>query len=616
MLAGVFKLGHIFKMIPSTVSAGISNSTAFLLLMLTAKQVWGNSWKTGLVAATMVLIFWLWTRLQQRQAALRLVPNVLLAVLTGVTLTVMMGSFTVAQVPAVVQDPFMWIGCGLWHELLNQSHLAHLLLQGLPGTLTLALVMILESFTAHRVLESRFGLRIHANRELVALGGSNLVSALLGGVPYTGSPIRCISNWIAGGRGSQALWVSLMSTGLAVLLLGNWLLAVPAGIVAGLFLLQVPLLIDPMFKNRLLEMLRQRKWRSVGSADLGFWITFVITLAGIFGNLVWACFMGIGLSCLAVLRRVSGSLTSRWAYLDQYRSRRVRSLSEITLLEQATQQVGILQLTGHLFFGNSTRLTQLFDELNPQTRAVVLDVSRVHDVDSSGVGALVWLIRALVDQGLRVILTGEGQTSAYELSSALRAQTGVMLSIDLDRGLEACEEWVLQQSSVAPLKLQRVASADNVLLKDLAADDLTIVLMMLESRELMPGVALFYQFDPADGIWLLEEGMVSILAGGGDGARLATFGPGQFVGEMGFVDGQSRSATACADTSLCVAILSNLSLTNLAQNYPAVALKISLNIARELSLRMRNSTASFSKESTGDTTGWANSELLSTLSRF
>jgi hypothetical protein len=67
---------------------------------------------------------------------------------------------------------------------------------------------------------------------------------------------------------------------------------------------------------------------------------------------------------------------------------------------------------------------------------------------------------------------------------------------------------------------------------------------------------------------------------------------------------------------LCVAILSNLSLTNLAQNYPAVALKISLNIARELSLRMRNSTASFSKESTGDTTGWANSELLSTLSRF
>jgi SulP family sulfate permease len=616
ILAGVFKLGHIFKMIPSTVSAGISNSTAFLLLMLAVNQVWGNSWHAGLVTAVMVLVFWLWTRFQQRLAVLYLVPNVLVAVLIGVILTVSMDTFTGAQAPASVQDQSIWMGFGLWQGLLSQAHLSHLLLQGLPGTLTLALVMILESFTTHSVLESRFGLRIHANRELMALGGSNLVSALLGGAPCTSNTIRSVSNRLAGGRGSLALWVGVALSGLAVLLLGNWLLVVPAGIVAGLFLLQAPLMIDPAFKNRLLEMLRQREWQHTGSTDLGFWITFVITLAGIFGNLIWACFMGIGLSCLAVLRRVSGSLTSRWAYLDQYRSRRVRSLSEITVMEQAPRQVGVLQLTGHLFFGNSTRLTQLLDELETDAHAVVLDVSRVHDVDTSGIGALIWLIKALLERHLFVVLTGDRQTPSLDLRQALGSQTGVTFSIDLDRGLEMCEELVLQCAAVAPVKLQSVLPAANILLKELLADDLTVLLMMLESHELAPGDALFHRFDPADGIWLIEAGMVSILSGSGDASRLATFGPGQFVGEMGFVDGQSRSATALADTHLRASFLSHQSLANLARDYPDAALKIGLNIARELSLRMRNTTTRFKGDTSSDATGWANSELLSALSRF
>jgi SulP family sulfate permease len=179
-----------------------------------------------------------------------------------------------------------------------------------------------------------------------------------------------------------------------------------------------------------------------------------------------------------------------------------------------------------------------------------------------------------------------------------------------------CEELVLQRTDVVPAKLQNVSAANNTLIKELVADDLTVLLMMLEPHELAPGDALFRQFDPADGIWLIEEGMVSILSGGAEASRLATFGPGQFVGEMGFVDGQSRSATALADTRLRASFLSHHSLVNLARDYPDAALKISLNIARELSLRMRNTTVHFKDNTSGEVTGWANSELLSTLSRF
>lgn len=615
LLAGVFKLGHLFKMIPSTVTAGISNSTALLLVWLAGRQLWGNSWGADVVAAVMVVAFWLWSRWQLRSDVLRLVPNVMIAVLLGLAVNSWVGPVLAGQAVVVGTDAIR-SNYGLWPALLNHAHIGHLMVQGLPGAFTLALVMILESFTAMHVMESRFGLRMHANRELMALGGANLVSALVGGVPGTPSPIRCISNRLAGGRGPVALWVAFVMTGLGMLVLSPWLLVLPAGIVAGLFLLQAPLLVDPAFKSRLTESFSKRRWHHDGSADLGFWITAVITLAGFFGNLIWACFLGIGLSCLAVLRRVSHSLTSEWRYLDRYRSRRVRSTSEISVLEQSVHQIGILQLTGHLFFGNSTRLTQLLDELNPQVCAVVVDVSTVDDVDPSGLGALSWLIRALLGQKLMVVLTGNQQTPSVNLRQVLSVQPGVLFSPDLDRGLERCEEFVLQRSPCAPTKLQRVPVASNLLLKGFDDDDLDAAQLMLEPRQLALGAALFHRFDEADGIWLLKEGMVSILSGATDDCRLATFGPGQFVGEMGFVDGHSRSATAVADTPLSAVFLSNQNLLMLARSRPHAALKLTLNIARELSNRTRNSSAKPNEDNNGDVEGWANSRLLSTLSRF
>lgn len=616
LLAGLFRLGNIFKMIPSTVTAGISNSTAAFLLLMALQQVLGNPWQGALVALAMALTFGLWSMLQRILQPLQAVPNVLVALLVGLLLHTLIGPETPSSSTDIQLDG-AWLGVSMWIGLLDEQHLGHLLLIGLPGTLTLALIMILESFTANGVMASRFGLRFHADRELIALGGANLLSAFLGGAPVTGNSLRSLVSWTAGARGPRAAFVGMCMAAIVLILLGPWLLMVPAGIVAGLFIVQAPMMVDTTFKVRLLEMLRTRQWRRQdGAADLGFWITFVITLAGIFGNLIWACFLGIGLSCLAVLRRVSGSLTSHWTYLDQFRSCRVRSLSEITLLEQLLHQVGILQLTGHLFFGNSTRLTQLIDEVHQDARVVVIDVSRVHDVDPSGIAALLWLIRALIERQLKVILTGDQQTACAELQRALASQSGLNFSIDLDRGIELGEEFVLQHSTVAPVKLQSVHVSNNLLLKDLDADDLAAVLELLECRELPMSADLFHRLDEADGIWLLEEGMVSILSGIADTTRLATFGPGQFVGEMGFIDGQPRSATARADTPLRAQYLDYPSLLLLMERRPVAALKISLNIARELSLRMRNSSKRIGITPPNLNSDWLGNQTTGPVSRF
>ena len=616
-LSGVLKLGNIFKMIPSTVTAGIANSTALVLIWLAVKEVLRTSWLTGLAALAMVACVWFWPKAQVRAKALKHIPTLLVALLSGFAMSMAVGSVSHPSTPAVSYS-MGWIAVAQWPSVLANTNVSNLVFLALPGTLTLALVMILESFTATSLMETRVGVRIDASRELRVIGIANLVSALLGGVPSTAASRISITNWLSGGRGVLAAFSSIVFTGTLLVVLGPWLLALPAGIVAGLYVMEAPTLVDPAFKKRLKAMLTQGQWRSEGSADLGFWITFVITVFGYFGSLIWACSVGIALSCLAVLRSVSSKLDAQWAYLDQFRSHRVRSAGELSNLDRCAKRVGVLRLTGHVFFGNSRRLTQMPDELDADTTSVIVDVSQVHIVDTSGLDALGWLIRALLDRKIFVVLTGTQRTPSQELRRAMDSIKGVEARLDLDRGLEFCEEQLLQNSTVIALSPSAVPLADNALLKNLTHDEVTGVLMLGDRRDVPKGDALFRKDTLADGVWLLEEGTVSILSASADEAlssRLATFGPGQFVGEMSLIDGRPRSATVRADSPVRALLLDKHAISALEDRYPSAALHITRNIAHELSHRVRSTSALMTEVHTEKVTEWANSSL-STLSRF
>jgi CRP-like cAMP-binding protein len=152
-----------------------------------------------------------------------------------------------------------------------------------------------------------------------------------------------------------------------------------------------------------------------------------------------------------------------------------------------------------------------------------------------------------------------------------------------------------------------------VLLQDLSAEEIALVLALGEHRQVPKGQALFKRDALADGIWMIEEGMVSILANDSNvSARLSTFGPGQFVGEMGFIDGKTRSATAMADSAVAAFLLTRNAIDTLVREQPATAVKITRNIARELSYRVRSTSALVAEESSEDHSGWHNSTLGST----
>jgi CRP-like cAMP-binding protein len=187
---------------------------------------------------------------------------------------------------------------------------------------------------------------------------------------------------------------------------------------------------------------------------------------------------------------------------------------------------------------------------------------------------------------------------------------GVQHCVDLDRGLEVCEDGVLMNASILAGPLLYHPLGSNGLLTELSDLQISDVLSLGQIRDVPVGEALFHKDEPADGIWLLESGVVSILVGSGpDAVRLATFGPGQFVGEMGFVDGKSRSASAYADTPVRALLLNSQAVAHLIADHPQAALIITRNIARELSQRVRLSSALMADQTADSSAVWADHAL-------
>ena len=118
---------------------------------------------------------------------------------------------------------------------------------------------------------------------------------------------------------------------------------------------------------------------------------------------------------------------------------------------------------------------------------------------------------------------------------------------------------------------------------------------MLTRVELAAGEVLFRRGEPGDRLYVIAQGSISILADVDEGVasahRLASFGPGVVFGETAMLDRGGRSAGAAADEHSVLYVLTRADFDTLREREPALANLVLLNIARELSARLRFATA-------------------------
>jgi CRP/FNR family transcriptional regulator, cyclic AMP receptor protein len=108
-------------------------------------------------------------------------------------------------------------------------------------------------------------------------------------------------------------------------------------------------------------------------------------------------------------------------------------------------------------------------------------------------------------------------------------------------------------------------------------------------QEIAAGAALFEEGEPAKEMVVVLSGKLEVYKRGRNRrlARIAVLGPGDVVGEMSLVDIQPRSAAVRALEPTAMAVLSHGDIGNVYREDPRSYTLLVLNIAREISIRLR-----------------------------
>ena len=113
----------------------------------------------------------------------------------------------------------------------------------MPAAL-IAVIGVVESLSVGQALAVKRRQNIAPNQELVALGGSNVASAVCGGLPVTGGFSRSVVNFDAGAQTQMASVFTAVGIGLATMFLTPFLYYIPKAVLAATIIVAVLGLID------------------------------------------------------------------------------------------------------------------------------------------------------------------------------------------------------------------------------------------------------------------------------------------------------------------------------------------------------------------------------------
>ncbi|MGH9002719.1 MAG: cyclic nucleotide-binding domain-containing protein, partial [Acidimicrobiia bacterium] len=123
--------------------------------------------------------------------------------------------------------------------------------------------------------------------------------------------------------------------------------------------------------------------------------------------------------------------------------------------------------------------------------------------------------------------------------------------------------------------------------RNLPVEALDAIVDRLKLETFSRGEVVFRKGEPSGSMYLVRSGQVDVVLEGDmtphtDREPLASLGPGSFVGELGLLLDEPRSATLLAVTESELMGLSRSDLDDLLDRYPAIALDLSRELGRRL----------------------------------
>ncbi|MSU73439.1 MAG: cyclic nucleotide-binding domain-containing protein [Opitutus sp.] len=380
----------------------------------------------------------------------------------------------------------------------------------------------------------------------------------------------------------------------AFLIFGRWIAWVPVAALAGILLVVAV----RMFDWGSFQLLRQK------STVLDFCVIATVVIVAVSSSLIAASGAGVALAIVLFIReQIQGSVIRRKVTGEQISSKQHRLPAEQEMLRRHGAQTTVCELQGSLFFGTTD---QLFNELEPdlkRCRYLILDLRRVRSVDFTA-AHLLEQFEAMLDERSGFLIfsrlpaslpSGQNLETYFRQVGVMQAKSNVRKFETLDDALQWVEDCILAEELPAPRDGEApLALAEFDLLREFTADHtLAAMAACVEERSFAAGAVIFKSGEAADELCLIRRGTVRIVLPLKDGKyhNLASFGRGNFFGEMAFLDASTRSADAVATTATDLFVISRKRFDEVARRETVVGVKVFARLARALALRLRHTDA-------------------------
>jgi len=608
---GAVGLGRLIKYVPYPVVSGYLSGVGLIIIISQVPKFLGLPKQTALWDGLVSPSLWQWQGVAVGTVTVavmltaplftKAVPAAILGLAAGVLAYFGLGLadpalYTLAG-NALVVGPLGGSGVGFGEAIAGRwKAFGDLDFAGLAGLLvpaaTLAVLLSIDTLKTCVVLDALTRSRHNSNRELVGQGLGNIAAAFIGGVPGAGQMGATLVNMSSGAQTRLSGLIEGALALIAFLVLGTFIAWVPIPALAGILIV----IGFRMFDRTSLHLLKSR------ATVLDFAVIVTVVVVALTVSLIAASGAGIALAVVLFIReQIRGSIVRSKAYGNHMFSKRVRLPDEMATLEKRGDHTAIFELQGSLFFGTTDQLyTTLEPELKTRTY-VILDMRRVQSVDLTAVHMLEQIEAMLAERGAFLIFSnlpenvpsGQDMRQYFDEVGLVKAERRIQTFSELDDALEWVEERLIEEEHLErmlekPLELREIDVFLGRKESTLAALE-----SCMDQRSYKAGEKIFAQGDAGDEMFLIRRGAVRILLALSQkqSHHLATFGRGDFFGEMAFLDPAPRSADAMAFTDTDLFVLSRKRFDTLAEEHKKLAIGLVLGVARVLSIRLRYANA-------------------------
>ncbi len=246
----------------------------------------------------------------------------------------------------------------------------------LPTAVTLSLIQFMTVISLGKLFAARHRYTVKPNRELAALGASNVLGSLFRSVPVSGSFSRSAVGDHTGGQTSLVNVFAAILIAFTLLFLTPLFYYLPLAVLAAIIIVAAFGLID-VFEMRYL--LRTKRTDGV--------IALVTFLATLIIGIREGVLIGIGLSVVSIMYRISrpnvvvlGKLPGSHSYRDLSNFEDARRIDDVL----------ILRIDASFYFANAeyVRDVILNRVASESVRAVILETNSVNNIDTTAISVL------------------------------------------------------------------------------------------------------------------------------------------------------------------------------------------------------------------------------------